>query len=161
MEIVSRKVAKGAPLVGVADMLRASTSSAELTFIILHRPSNVEVSELATTELIAQCPMAGDVNVFFSDWQDDEDEEGDQGASKTVASTQRRYKGELEIMIAGEEPVDRSSTVEQTNSRDPSLLTLTCHSFVVRFESSETSSSFRSSHPSAMVHYIFSYPHTI
>lgn len=63
--------------------------SPELTFIVLARNHDVEQNDLAA--LLSLSPMAGDVNVFFNQVYDDEDDDED-----AVPLTY----GEMEVMIA-------------------------------------------------------------
>ncbi|CAO1627715.1 unnamed protein product [Parajaminaea phylloscopi] len=70
----------------------------KLTFIVLHRNKDVDFgAESEISALLSRCQMAGDVNVFISDL-DDDDEPDDDAAHGTNAKAEK--KGELEVMIA-------------------------------------------------------------
>ncbi|SPO34995.1 related to N-acetyltransferase [Pseudozyma flocculosa] len=91
----------------------------KLTFIVLARPEGQQdaTDSLPVNELIARCPMVGDVNIFFNEAHDDEpagngsddgDEEDDAVADSRPTSPlpagtrkgDKTYDAECEIMIA-------------------------------------------------------------
>lgn len=86
----------------------------ELTFIILALPAGVNANanangnlEFTPEELIPQCKMIGDVNVFLSDPDDDDNDDDDnddrmEAGSIVHVPLSTDKRGELEIMIAGE-----------------------------------------------------------
>lgn len=70
----------------------------ELTFIVLSRSDDSKAGKITgTNALLAQCDMAGDVNVFISELEETDDGEN----AEPAAPLPVKYKGELEVMIAG------------------------------------------------------------
>lgn len=79
----------------------------KLTFIILARPDEEQTiqaqgngSDLGVEDLISACKMVGDVNIFFNQRQDEEEDEDDAKGHSSVKATV--FDAECEIMIAGE-----------------------------------------------------------
>ena len=79
----------------------------KLTFIILAKPDADKVHAGETVEveeLIKLCEMVGDVNIFFNQRYDDEDQEEESENKEKVTQQEPVFDAECEIMIAGEFP---------------------------------------------------------
>ncbi len=101
----------------------------KLTFIILARPAADEHRVFATTEtatardLVSQCTMVGDVNIFFNARHDEDDEIDDEQAEPVQRSTRLKldaqqtsaFDAECEIMIAGESPSQQYPSRRRSN----------------------------------------------
>jgi hypothetical protein len=70
-------------------------SDLELTFIVLAKEQSTS-STTTVEEILRSCSMVGDVNLFLSERQDDQEE------GNTPEQTAAVYDAELEVMIAGE-----------------------------------------------------------
>lgn len=75
------------------------TSADKLTFIVC-QPLNDAADAVVAGVADAKERMVGDINLFLTPWEDDEDQYAEQPPQKVTSSGKRFFVGEVDIMIA-------------------------------------------------------------